>query len=81
MVHVKLIKDVAEGGIEWATDMPRDASGQRPSLKTTRTKNPAFSPDADEPEYLVTEYRKGTIVTMHEVSAEKWISRGLCEIV
>ena len=81
MVYVKLLTNVAEGGIAWSADMPRDASGQRPKLKTTRAKNPDFVPDGEAPEYIFTEYREGTIVTMHEASAEKWIGRGLCEVV
>ena len=81
MVYVKLLKDVAEGGIAWAADMPRDATGQRPQLKTVRAKNPDFVSGGEAPEYIVTEYREGAIVTMHEASAEKWISRGLCEVV
>ena len=81
MVHVKLLKDIAEGGLAWAADMPRDATGQRPKLKTTRAKNPAFVLGGTGPEYIVAEYLKGAIVTMHEASADKWIARGLCEIV
>jgi len=84
MVYVKLLKDVAEGGTEWKADSPRDASGQRPKLKTvTKT---VHIPDADDPTRLtvkkvVTEYRAGIVVTMHEASADKWVKAGLGEVV
>ena len=81
MVTVKLIKDVAEGGTEWTPDGPRNAAGQRPSIKTMRVTNPDYVPGADVPEYIPMELRKDCVITMHEASAEKWVSRGLCEIV
>ena len=79
MVTVKLLKDVAEGGTEWALDGPRNGSGQRPSIKTMRVKNPDYVPG--EEEYIAMELRKDCVITMHEASADKWVSRGLCEVV
>ena len=65
MVYVKLLKDVAEGGVEF--------TGPPQTLKTT-TKTAGRK-------LIVTPYLKDEIVTMHEASAAKWIKRGLCEIV
>jgi hypothetical protein len=84
MVYVKLLKDVAEGGAEFKADGPRDASGQRPKLKTITTTR--HEPDPDDPNRLiikrsVMEYRAGVVVTMHEASADKWVKAGLGEIV
>jgi hypothetical protein len=68
MVYVKLLKNVAEGGVEYIAGK-RDAGGSKLVLKTTSVRG------------KVTAYTKGTIVTMHEASAEKWLKRGLCEVV
>ena len=81
MVTVKLLKDVAEGGMEWEADDPRDEDGQRPRIKTMRMKNPYYVPGADVPEYIPMELRKDCVITMHEASAEKWAYRGLCEVI
>ena len=81
MVTVKLLKDVAEGGAEWTPDGPRNSAGQRPPIKTMRVKNPYYVPGADVPEYIPMELRKDCVITMHEASAEKWVSRGLCEVI
>jgi len=66
MVYVKLLKDVAEGGVEHAPGL---------TLKTTARRIPGSN------KLEVTPYVKDEIVTMHEESAKKWIKRGLCEIV
>lgn len=97
MITVELLKDVAEGGIEWKEDAPRDAMGRRPNIKTMRVKNPKYVPPGENteytmdganpkyvppgenPEYITVELRAGTVLTMHEASAEKWVSRGLCK--
>lgn len=81
MVTVKILKDVAEGGREWTSDAPRDATGQRPKIKTMRVANPEYTPGGEAPEYTSMELRKGCIITMHEASAEKWVARGLCEVI
>jgi len=67
MVYVKLLKDVAEGGVEF--------KGPPQTLKTVAQRVPGSR------KMIVTPYVKDEIVTMHEASAEKWIKRGLCEIV
>lgn len=114
MLHVKLLKDVAEGNVELVYEdrlgadgkpelgpdkkplrvAKRDATGKRPSIKTTSKPNPNWFPpqevegkdgktiiESKEPRFLVTEFVAGTIVTMHEASAAKWVKLGLCEIV
>ena len=81
MVTVKLLKDVAEGGIEWTADGPRDGNGQRPPIKTTRMPNPDYVAGGDAPEYVQMELRAGVEITMHEASADKWVARGLCEVI
>jgi len=67
MVYVKLLKDVAEGGVEF--------TGPPQTLKTTANKVPGSR------KLVVTPYVKDEVVTMHEESAKKWVKRGLCEIV
>ena len=67
MVYVKLLKDVAEGGVEF--------KGPPQVLKTSMNRV------AGSRKLIVTPYAKDEIVTMHEESAKKWIKRGLCEIV
>ena len=82
MVYVKLLKDVAEGGVEF--------TGPPLTLKTTSRRNPVWFPPhvengrlirSSHPQFFVTPYLKDLVVTMHEESAKKWIKRGLCEIV
>ena len=67
MVYVKLLKDVAEGGVEF--------TGPPLTLKTVAQRVPGSR------KLIVTPYVKDEIVTMHEEGAKKWIKRGLCEIV
>lgn len=67
MVYVKLLKDVAEGGVEF--------KGPPQTLKTSTNRVAGSS------KFMVTPYVKDEIVTMHEESAMKWVKRGLCEIV
>ena len=67
MVYVKLMCDVAEGGVEF--------KGPPQVLKTSMNRV------AGSRKLIVTPYVKDEIVTMHEESAKKWIKRGLCEIV
>jgi hypothetical protein len=67
MVYVKLLKDVAEGGVEF--------TGPPLTLKTSTRRIPGSN------KMEVTPYVKDEIVTMHEESAKKWIKRGLCQIV
>ena len=81
MVYVKLLKDVAEGGVEHKHGL---------AIKTVSKRNPAWWPSVvvngellrcPEPQAFVTPYLKGLIVDMHEASADKWVKRGLCEVV
>jgi len=67
MVYVKLLKDIAEGWVEF--------KGPPQVLKTSMNRV------AGSRKLIVTPYAKDEIVTMHEESAKKWIKRGLCEIV
>ena len=76
MVRVNLTKDVGEGGVDLAAAIQdAKARGMRPNtrgypkLKVVTRKGKA------------TRYTAGTEVTMHEDSANKWIARGLCELV
>ena len=81
MVMVRLLKDIAEGGTEWASDGPRNAAGQRPAIKTTRGKNPDFVKGGSQPKHITIQLCAGTVISMHEASAEKWVARGLCEVI
>jgi len=67
MVYVKLLKDVAEGGVAF--------TGPPQVLKTSMNRIPGSA------KLIVTPYVKDEVVTMHEESAKKWVKRGLCEIV
>jgi len=76
MLYVELLVDVAEGGRDLAKaikaaeefGLPK-GSVHYPRLKVVKSRG--------EP----VPYKAGTVVTMHEASAEKWIERGLCKVV
>lgn len=72
MIHAKLLTDVAESGysLKDAQKAAKMAGVKPPEVKVVR--RPGKKPIA---------YLKGTIVTMHEDSAQKWLDRGLIEIV
>lgn len=81
MVKVKLLCDVAEGGSNFLESAKaarqigiRADSPHFPKLKavTKRVEGKVVS---------ITEYRKDTVVTMAEVSAQKWVEKGLCVIL
>lgn len=76
MKYVKLLVDVAEGGRDLAkAQEAADAFGlgkthpSYPVLKVTNTRRGRV------------EFRKGLVVAMTAPGAQKWVDRGLCEIV
>jgi len=76
MVHVKLLENVAEGGLHLEKAIAAaDAAGvpksdrNYPRLKISTRHGRRVG------------YVKGAVVTMHEASAAKWLKRKLCEVV
>ena len=76
MVHVELLCDVAEGGRNLAEAIKAaDSFGlpkhdnHYPRLKMTVTRRG------------IVKFTKGTVVTMHEAGAEKWVKAGVAKVV